>query len=70
MRATYMGVLGQSVHFKDYDDAVARIRALTAPAPGDHQEHAERELAQGNTAAAIAHALIALVDEFRREVDE
>ena len=31
----------------------------------DHRELAEKCLGQGNTQAAIAHALIALVDEFR-----
>jgi hypothetical protein len=31
----------------------------------DHRDLAEKCLAQGNVTAAIAHALIALVDEFR-----
>ena len=35
----------------------------------DHRDLAEACLAQGNVQAAIAHALLALVDEFR-EVPE
>ena len=36
----------------------------------DHYEQAERLISAGNINAAIAHALLALVDEFRSDADD
>lgn len=54
----------------DIENGDGTTGVTVCPAAPDHRDHAEQALACGHYTRAIAHALLALVDEFLREDEQ